>query len=134
MSDTMPAHEILEKIFDTVIKEAKERPAFAQALLASLPQSAVARIEKAPRKPSAPKFDATSIPAARVMKEHGEATLRSKLGDVRKKADLKAVAEASAIVLEGPAAKKTATTAEIIDCIVAGANRQNLGIEEAKDR
>ena len=121
MSNTLPAHEILERLFQIVVDEAKKRPDFAEALVKALPNAVVARIEKPTATKAAPKFDPTSIPATTVLRQHGEATLRARLAEIRTKKDLMAVAKASGVQLSDKARAKGASVADIVDGIVAGA-------------
>ncbi len=42
----VPAHEILEKFFQTIVEEAKTNPAFAKHMLSAFPENLIAKIEQ----------------------------------------------------------------------------------------
>jgi hypothetical protein len=118
--NTLPAHEILARLFATVVEEAKKRPEFAASLLSAFPEAIVARIEKEPGKKKSG-FDPSSIHAVNVLRQHGEETLRGRLQQIGTIKDLKAVASHSGIELPSSATRKGAKKADMIEGIIVGA-------------
>ncbi len=118
------AHELLEKVFSVVVKEAKSNPGFAQKMLEALPAEAVAKAGGKPvgRKRKKDDFDVGKYHAVNILRQYGEGVLEGRLNEV-KKDDLKKVAAYSGLKLTGPAAKKAATKAVIIEGIVLAAKR-----------
>jgi hypothetical protein len=130
MAEDPPAHEILQRLFDIIIAEARSSPALARKLLRALPSSMTAGGEPAPR---TPKFDASEFHAVNILRGHGENVLRGKLEQVRSKDNLRAIAKVSSLTLEGAAAKRNASLAEIIEGIIAAAkhyDKQRTGAVE----
>ncbi|MGH1352702.1 MAG: hypothetical protein ACRBBN_18135 [Methyloligellaceae bacterium] len=118
------AHEILETVFDVVVKEAKDNPKFAKKVLDILPddEEILTATKKAPRKRKEKLLDVDQYHAVNILRRFGEGVLEGKLNEV-KKDDLRRVASFSGLKLTGPAAKKTATKAVIIEGIIQAAKR-----------
>lgn len=72
MSEEMPADQLLAKLFEVVLDEARTNRQFAERLVGSLPAQVVARIEtkKRPPKPAEP-----PVSLARLMNREGEDAL-----------------------------------------------------------
>jgi hypothetical protein len=130
MAEDVPAHEILQRLFDVIIAEARNSPALSKKLLRAFPQSMTSGNEPAQR---ASKFDASEFHAVNILRAHGENVLRGKLEQVRSKENLRAIAKISSLTLEGAAAKRNATLADIIEGIIAAAkhyDKQRTGATE----
>jgi hypothetical protein len=128
MTKQVPAHEVLEQLFAIFLEEARKSPSLTRKLLAAFPEGVIAKIE-APQKP-AKVFDPSQYHAINILRAYGENVLRGKLETIRKKADLRAVARASGIVLDGAAAKKNPRLEDLVEGIVRGAkhyDRQRVG-------
>lgn len=96
--NSVPADQILEKIFAVVLDEARQRPEFAEKLVASLPSGAIARIEKAaPTRKAKPAFDPNGFSLVAVMQNEGEAGVKRRLNPLQRKQDLRSIAEAQHI-------------------------------------
>lgn len=113
------AHELVEALFDVVIDEARRNEAFARRLLNVFPEAIVARVERPKRRRNS--FDASEYHAVKILRNHGEAMLRGRLGTLRKKTNLREVATRSGLRLTGRAARANASMSEIIDGIVEAA-------------
>jgi hypothetical protein len=115
-----PAHEILRRIFDVILLEAKKNETLARKLLEAIGE-AVARELEAPaasrrRMPASAEFHAINV-----LRSLGEPALRGKLEQVRATEGLRAIASASGLVLSGSASKSKASRAELIDGIITAA-------------
>ena len=102
MSDEMPADELLAKLFEIVLDEARTNRQFAERLVGALPSQVVARIEtrKKTSKPSEPPVSLT-----RLMNREGEDALQAFLKR-RTKSQMRDIVERQQIpvdltVLEG---------------------------------
>ena len=119
MTDEISAHEVLEKLFAVFLAEARNNPSLTKKMLAAFPKGVIAKVE-APQKPRKA-FDPSQHHAINILRSHGENMLRGRLETIRKKADLRAVARASGIVLDGAAAKKNPTLEDLVEGIIRGA-------------
>jgi len=119
--NTVPAHELLARLFEVIVEEAKKRPEFADALLGVFPEAIIAKIEKPGARGKAPAFDATSLHAVNILRQHGEQTLRGRLSQVTTKKDLIAIAKYSGVQLPKSATSKGATLDDVIEGIILGA-------------
>jgi hypothetical protein len=74
MSEEMPADELLAKLFEVVLDEARTNRKFAEKMVSALPKQIVARIEtkKRPPKPTEPPVSLT-----RLMNREGEDALQA---------------------------------------------------------
>lgn len=115
----VPAHEIVEALFDVVVDEARRNESFAKRLMSVYPEAVVARTGKA--KKSVPRFDAAEYHAVNLLRNHGEAMLRGRLSSLRTKAELREVAKRSGLKLTGRAAQKSASMFDLIEGIVEAA-------------
>jgi len=115
----VPAHQLLEALFDVVVKEAERNSAFARRLLSVYPEAVIARIETKQARTAG--FDPAQFHAVNLLRNHGKAMLRGRLSSLRTKAQLRQVATRSALKLTGPGARKSASKAKIIDAIVEAA-------------
>jgi hypothetical protein len=119
MTET-PAHEVLRRLFDVIVSEAKTNEPLARKLVAAFGEIVPADPSKpqpAPRKQPIP----AAFHAINVLRSHGEGALRGKLEQVRELEGLRSIASASGLVLTGGAAKPKASRAELIDGIIAAA-------------
>jgi|GEM_PF-1458782 len=114
-----PAHEILAALFAVVTEEAQRNEAFARRLLSVYPEAMVARIEKPQKRNSG--FDPGAYHAINILHSHGESMLRGRLSSIRTKAQLRQIARRSGLRLTGPAARPSASMAQIVDGIVEAA-------------
>jgi hypothetical protein len=115
-----PAHEVLRRLFDVIVSEARKNEPLARRLVEALGgAAAVARDKPAavPRKTS----DPADFHAINVLRSHGESALRGKLEQVRAVERLRAIANVSGLVLSGGASKPKASRAELIDGIISAA-------------
>ena len=115
-----PAHEILARVFDVVVKEAKANPTFAEKMLDALPQDMVktARVQK--RKKKEKIFDVSQYHAVNILRKYDAGVLEGKLYELTKE-NLKTAAAYSGLRLTGPASRKSASKAVIIKGIVDAA-------------
>ena len=102
MSEEMPADELLAKLFEVVLDEARTNRKFAEKMVSALPRQIVARIEtkKRPPKPAEPPVSLT-----RLMNREGEDALQAFLKR-RTKSQMRDIVERQQIpvdlaVLEG---------------------------------
>ena len=114
-----PAHEIVAALFAVVTEEAHRNDAFARRLMSVYPEAIVARLEKPQKRLSA--FNPADYHAIKILRAHGEAMLRGRLSSIRTKAQLKQIARRSGLKLIGPAARGSASIAQIVDGIVEAA-------------
>lgn len=98
MSDEMPADQLLAKLFEVVLDEARSNRHFAEKLVSALPAQVVARIETSRRKVAAkPAEPPTSL--TRLMNREGEEALQSFL-KVRNKMILRGIVERQQIPVD----------------------------------
>lgn len=119
--------ESLEAVIETIATEARNNPAFAarlRAALADTPEgqasSATAKANPRSRLPVEAAFHAVVV-----LRDEGAGLLRGRLERLGTKAEIKAVAKRSGLVLTGAAAKRTATVAELVDGVVRAAEHYN---------
>jgi hypothetical protein len=115
-----PAHEVLRRLFDVIVSEAKKNEPLARKLVEALGDAVAVERAKpaaAPREKSGP----ADFHAINVLRSHGEPALRGKLEQVRAVERLRAIANVSGLVLSGSASKPKASRAELIDGIVSAA-------------
>jgi hypothetical protein len=96
MSEEMPADELLAKLFEVVLDEARTNRKFAEKMVSALPKQIVARIEtkKRPPKPAEPPVSLT-----RLMNREGEDALQAFLKR-RNKPHLRDIVERQQIPLD----------------------------------
>ncbi|MEM7621304.1 MAG: hypothetical protein AAF228_12770 [Pseudomonadota bacterium] len=120
---TPSADDMLEKVFDVILQEAKVNPEFSDKIENTFSKQ---KVQKTTRKPSAKtssqKFDFAKYHAVNILRNSDEQTLRSRLNSITKD-KLKKIALYSGLVLTGNAAKKTASKAEMIQGIVEAAQQ-----------
>lgn len=116
---SVPAHEVLRRLFDVIVSQAKKNDALARELVEALGASApaCAKPAAAPRKT----YDVGDFHAINVLRSHGESALRGKLEQVRALERLRSIANASGLVLSGSASKAKASRADLIDGIISAA-------------
>ncbi|RIA55642.1 hypothetical protein [Dichotomicrobium thermohalophilum] len=91
----VPADQILAKIFEVVLEEARQRPEFAEKLVNALPRGAIAEIQKPARARKAKAgFDPNAFSLVAVMQTEGMAGVKRRLNPIKRKQDLRALAEA----------------------------------------
>jgi hypothetical protein len=116
----VPAHEILERIFKVLLREAEQNPGLARRVFDALPTGVLAAIPpagKGPRK----RIGGPQLHAINILRTHGEAVLRGKLEQVRSASDLIGVAKLSGLVLTGRAGRAKPSRGELIEGIIAAA-------------
>jgi hypothetical protein len=114
------AHEVLRRLFDVILTEAKKNDVLAREVVEALGAVAAAESHKprpGPRKASSP----AEFHAINVLRSHGESALRGMLEQVRVSDRLRSIASASGLVLTGSASKPKASRAELIDGIISAA-------------
>lgn len=116
----IPAHEIVEALFDVITEEAKNNEGFARRLMSVYPETVIARTKT---RKSGKKFDASQYHAVNILRNHGAAMLRGRLSSLRTKAELREVTRRSGLKLTGKALGKNATMSEIIEGVVAAAEQ-----------
>jgi hypothetical protein len=112
-------HETLRRLFDIVVREAERNPRLAREL-----GKVVARtfdVGARPSKRGRKVFDATQFHAVNILRLHGESALRGKLEQVRTVENLRAVAQASGLVLAGKAGAARPSRTDMILGIVEAA-------------
>lgn len=93
--NSVPADQILAKIFEVVLEEARQRPEFAEKLVKALPHGAVAEIKKPERsRKTKAGFDPNAFSLVAVLQTEGTAGLKRRLNPIRRKQDVRALAEA----------------------------------------
>lgn len=75
MSDEMPADQLLAKLFEVVLDEARSNRNFAEKLVGALPTQVVARIETGRKKASKPAEPPVSL--TRLFNREGEDALQA---------------------------------------------------------
>jgi hypothetical protein len=115
-----PAHEVLRRVFDVIVGEARTNEVLARKLVEALGDAVAVEIgmpAPAPRQKPEP----ADFHAINVLRSHGEPALRGKLEQVRAVDRLRAIASDSGLVLAGSASKPKASRAELIDGIISAA-------------
>jgi hypothetical protein len=125
-----PAHEVLRRVFDVVVSEAKTNEVLANKLLDVLGDALANRNDK-PAPVPRQKPEPVAFHAINVLRSHGESALRGKLEQVRAADRLRAIANISGLVLAGGASKTKASCAELIDGIIAAAKHYDSQRETA---
>ncbi len=115
-----PAHEILKRVFDVVVKEAKNNPIFADKMLQALPPEMVVKAKAKGRPKKEQLFDVSKYHAVNILRRYDVGVLEGRLYDLTKD-NLKTVAKYSGLRLTGPAGRKSATKAMIVKGIVDAA-------------
>jgi hypothetical protein len=116
----VPAHEVLRRVFNVIVSEAKKNPALAKELIDALADGSTSAPEtrkSAARKP----FDASEFHAINILRMHGESALRGKLEQVKTVDDLRSIASFSGLVLSGGARKSHPSRTDLISGIIAAA-------------
>jgi hypothetical protein len=75
IGEEMPADQLLAKLFEVVLDEARSNRTFAEKLVGALPVQVVARIETGRRKPAKPTEPPVSL--TRLMNREGEDALQA---------------------------------------------------------
>ena len=114
-SDEIPADELLAKLFEVVLEEARANRRFAEKLVGALPSGIVARIETGRKKSAKPAEPPVSL--TRLLNREGEAALHDFLKS-RNKVGLRGIVERQQIPLD-PAVFEDDAKA-VRDAIVAG--------------
>jgi hypothetical protein len=99
--NSVPADQILEKIFEVVLEEARQRPQFAEKLVGALPRGAIAEIQKpeSSRKTRAG-FDPNAFSLVAVLQTEGTAGLKRRLNPIKRKQDVRSLAEAQHVPVD----------------------------------
>jgi hypothetical protein len=118
-TDHSDARDAVRRLCDVIVAEAERNPEFACRLLRAVAAAGV--IDRAPPPPRMAEKRSPDVHAINVLRSHGEGALRGKLEQIKARADLKAVAAASGLVLAGEGAKGSASRAELIESIIAAA-------------
>jgi hypothetical protein len=96
--EEMPADQLLAKLFEVVLNEARSNRHFAEKLVGALPSQVVARIETGRKKASKPSAE-PPVSLTRLMNREGEDALQAFL-KVRTKAGLRGIVERQQIPVE----------------------------------
>ena len=116
----IPAHEVLDRIFKVMVREAQKNPTLARELIEAIAEGSTSEPEittLVARKA----FDASEFHAVNILRLHGESALRGKLEQVKAVEDLRSVARISGLVLSGSACKARPSRADLISGIIAAA-------------
>jgi hypothetical protein len=97
ISEEMPADQLLAKLFEVVLDEARSNRTFAEKLVGALPSQVVARIETGRKKPSKPAEPPVSL--TRLMNREGEDALQAFLKN-RNKVGLRGIVERQQIPVD----------------------------------
>jgi hypothetical protein len=98
---SLPADQILSKIFEVVLEEARQRPEFAQKLVNALPRGAIAEIHKPERsRKTRVGFDPNAFSLVAVLQTEGSAGLKRRLNPIKRKQDLRSLAEAQHVPVD----------------------------------
>jgi hypothetical protein len=97
MSEEMPADQLLAKLFEVVLDEARSNRSFAEKLVGALPSQVVARIETGRKKPAKPAEPPVSL--TRLMNREGEDALQAFLKS-RNKVGLRGIVERQQIPVD----------------------------------
>lgn len=125
-----PAHEVLRRVFDVVVSEARTNEALARKLVEALSDAVAVTLDK-PAPVPRQKPEPADFHAINVLRSHGEAALRGKLEQVRAVDRLRAIANVSGLVLAGGASKPKASRSELIDGIISAAKHYDAQRETA---
>ena len=117
----MPAHEILRRVFNVIVRAAEKDPVFAQEVMETLCDGIVGGASARQKSALRRLFDPSGFHAINILRAHGEQALRGKLEQVRATDDLRCVARFSGLVLNGRASSSRASREDLIDGIVAAA-------------
>ena len=123
-------HEILRRVFDVVVSEARTNEALARRLVDVLSEAVPSECDK-PAPVPRQKPEPVEFHAINVLRLHGESALRGKLEQVRAADRLRAIANVSGLVLAGGASKPKASRAELIDGIITAAKHYDAQRETA---
>jgi hypothetical protein len=123
------AHEVLRRLFDVVIDEAKHNDLFARQLVEALCD--VAEIEPDKHPVARRSYDSAGFHAVNVLRSHGEAALRGRLEQIRASGQLRSIASASGLLLSGGASRPKASRNELIEGILAAAKHYDAQRSEA---
>jgi hypothetical protein len=115
MSDEMPADQLLAKLFEVVLDEARSNRHFAEKLVSALPAQVVARIETSRKKAGKPAEPPMSL--TRLMNRDGEEALQAFL-KLRNKMILRGIVERQQIPVDPTVFDGDAKS--VRDAIVAG--------------
>ena len=115
-----PAHEVLRRLFDVIVSEARKNEPLARKLVEAIGNVVSTEIAK-PATPARKAPDHVDFHAINVLRSFGEPALRGKLEQVRAAERLRAIANASGLVLSGSASRPKASRAELIDGIISAA-------------
>jgi hypothetical protein len=124
------AHEVLRRLFDVIVNEAKRNDTLARQLVEALADAA----EPTPDKRAVPPrrtYDPAGFHAVNVLRSHGEAALRGRLEQVRASDQLRSIASASGLLLSGGASRPKASRTELIEGILAAAKHYDAQRSEA---
>lgn len=124
------AHEVLSRLFDAIISEAKRNDALARRVVEVLGDAARAGLDK-PAPVQRRIYEPADFHAINVLRAHGESALRGRLEQIRTLDRLRAVANASGLVLSGSASKPKASRAELIEGIISAAKHYDAQRTEA---
>ena len=117
----IPAHEILRRVFNVIVRAAERDPVFAQEVIETL-SNGIAENSSAKRKSSLRRlFEPSGLHAINILRAHGEHALRGKLEQIRATAGLRSVARFSGLILSGRACSPRASREDLINGIVAAA-------------
>jgi len=117
----LPAHEILERVFNVIVHEARKNPTLAKELIAAIGARQLSSGKPPPQRAERRAFDAAEFHAVNILRLHGEGVLRGKLEEVRAIEDLRSIAKASGLVLSGSACKARPSRADLISAILSAA-------------
>lgn len=134
----VPAHEILEKFFQTIVEEAKTNPAFAEHMLSAFPDNLIAKIEqpqstepkhqpektsglkespKSKTSPKAESFDHKAYNPVVLYRQYGEDLMRVRLNKLTA-ANLKKIDRAFQLKLGKLIDKKSPTKPDLIKALI----------------
>lgn len=116
-----PLHETLRRLFDVVVSEVGQNPAFAQKLAQAIGQDLSTHPNQAKPPLRHRAVAAAELHAVNILRLHGEGALRGKLEQLKAVEDLKSVARASGLILSGSAARARPSRTALIDGIVDAA-------------
>jgi hypothetical protein len=117
----LSAHEILDRVFRTIVRTAERDPVFAQELAQVLCGRPPGNLSDRQKPALRRLFDPSDFHAINILRAHGEDALRGKLEQIRATADLRSVVAFSGLILSGRATSTRATREDLINGIVAAA-------------
>jgi hypothetical protein len=117
----LPALEILDRVFRTIIRTAEKDPVFAQELTQALCGRPPDNLSERQKPALQRLFDPSDFHAINILRVHGEDALRGKLEQIRATADLRSVVAFSGLILSGRAVSSRATREDLINGIIAAA-------------